>query len=319
MLKELLAQEKLSLDYFFDHVNFDEAEKLVTHMIACKGVVVLTGVGKSGLVAKKIAVTMASTGSKAIYLSPINALHGDMGMVNKEDIFIVLSKSGESDELFNLIPAVRNKGSRIVAIVSNADSRLARAADTVILLPLKKELCPFNLVPTTSTTIQMIFGDLLAISIMSKKNFSLDDYALNHPAGRIGKRVTMRVRDIMLSGAQIPICDPSATLQDVLVELSNKKCGCIMIACEARKLQGIFTDGDLRRALQAHGPQALEKPMGQLMVNSARFVSPDILAWDAMKLMESDQKRPITVLPVLHEDKTIVGIIKMHDIIQSGL
>lgn len=319
MLKELLAQEKISLDYFFNHINLDEAEKLVSDVLSCKGVVVFTGVGKSGLVAKKIAVTMASTGSKAIYLSPTNALHGDMGMVNQDDIFVILSKSGESDELLTLIPAVRNKGAKIVAIISNENSRLAKAADTVILLPLKKELCPFNLVPTTSTTIQMIFGDLIAISIMSKKNFSLDQYALNHPAGRIGKRITLRVKDIMLSGAQIPICDPKATLQEVLVELSNKKCGCIMIANEAQQLQGIFTDGDLRRALQAHGPHALEKSMGQLMVNSAKFVSPDILAWDAMQLMEEDQKRPITVLPVLKEDKTIVGILKMHDIIQSGL
>ncbi len=319
MLKELLTQEKVSLDYFFDHIDLQQAETLVEDVLACKGVVVFTGVGKSGLVAKKIAVTMASTGSKAIYLSPTNALHGDMGMVDSKDIFIILSKSGESDELLTLIPAVRNKGSKIVAIVSNSESRLAKASDTVILLPLKEELCPFNLVPTTSTTIQMIFGDLLSIAIMSKKNFSLDQYALNHPAGRIGKRITLRVRDIMLSGTQLPICDPQATLQEVLVELSNKKCGCIMVANESQKLQGIFTDGDLRRALQAHGSKALEKSMEQLMVNSAKFVSPDILAWDAMQLMEEDQKRPITVLPVLREDKTIVGILKMHDIIQSGL
>jgi arabinose-5-phosphate isomerase len=319
MLKELLAQEKISLDYFFDHIDLSQAEGLVEDILACKGVVVFTGVGKSGLVAEKIAVTMASTGSKAIYLSPTNALHGDMGMVDSNDIFVILSKSGESDELLTLIPAVRNKGAKIVAIISNDNSRLAKASDTVILLPLKKELCPFNLVPTTSTTIQMIFGDLLSIAIMSRKNFSLDQYALNHPAGRIGKRITLRVRDLMLSGTQLPICDPQATLQEVLVELSNKKCGCIMVANESQQLQGIFTDGDLRRALQAHGSKALEKSMGQLMVNSAKFVSPDILAWDAMQLMEEDQKRPITVLPVLKEDKTIVGILKMHDIIQSGL
>lgn len=319
MLKELLAQEKVLLDYFFDHINLDEAEKLVDLILGCKGVVVFTGVGKSGLVAEKIAVTMASTGSKALFLAPTNALHGDMGMVDSNDIFIVLSKSGESDELLTLIPAVRNKGAKLVGVISNENSRLAKAVDIVIHLPLKKELCPFNLVPTTSTTIQMIFGDLLAISIMSKKNFSLDQYALNHPAGRIGKRISLRVSDLMLRGPNIPVCTPTATLQEVLVELSNKKCGCIMVANEAQKLQGIFTDGDLRRALQSHGPQALEKTMGQLMVNSAKHVAPDILAWDAMKIMEEDQKRPITVLPVLTEDKTIVGLIKMHDIVQSGL
>ncbi len=319
MLKELLAEEKKSLDHFFDLIDLDEAEKLVSLLLECKGVVVFTGVGKSGFVAKKIAVTMASTGSKALYLSPTNALHGDIGMVHKGDIFVVLSKSGESDELLGLIPAIRNKGVKLIAIVSNAESRLAKAADLVMLLPLRKELCPFDLVPTTSTTIQMIFGDLLAISIMSRKEFSLDQYALNHPAGRIGKRITMRVRDIMLTDPHIPFCDPSAKLGDILVELSNKKCGCVVVANEARKLQGIFTDGDLRRALQNHGSQALEKSIEQLMTPSARFVSPDILAWDAMRLMEEDQKRPVSVLPVLSEDSTIVGLIKMHDIVQSGL
>lgn len=319
MLKELLIQEKQSLDYFFDHINLEQADKLVDLILASKGVVVFTGVGKSGLVAEKIAVTMASTGSKAFYLSPTNALHGDMGMVDEHDIFIVISKSGESDELLTLIPAIRNKKAKIIGVMSNENSRLARAVDMAIVLPLNKELCPFNLVPTISTTIQMIFGDLLAIAIMSKKNFSLDQYALNHPAGRIGKRITLRVKDLMLQASDLPLCSPKVTLQEVLVELSNKKCGCIMITNEQRQLKGIFTDGDLRRALQNHGPQALEKSMDELMVNSAKHVSPDILAWDAMKLMEEDQKKPITVLPVILEDQTIVGLIKMHDIVQSGL
>lgn len=315
----MLAEEKKSLDYFFDKINLEEADKLVELFLNCKGVVILTGVGKSGLVAKKIAVTMSSTGSKALYLSPTNALHGDIGMVHKEDVFVAISKSGESEELLHLIPAIRNKGVKLVAIVSNAESRLAKASDYVMLLPLRKELCPFDLVPTTSTTIQMIFGDLLSIAVMSKKEFSLDQYAMNHPAGRIGKRITMRVRDIMLTDTHIPMCDPTAKLGDILVELSNKKCGCVLVANEARKLQGIFTDGDLRRALQNHGSQALDKTIEQLMTLCAKSVSPDILAWDAMRIMEEDQKRPVTVLPVLSEDKTILGLIKMHDIVQSGL
>lgn len=319
MLKELLSQEKGALDYFFDHFDVRQGEKLIEEVLNCKGSVVFTGVGKSGLVAKKIAVTMTSTGSKAFYLSPTNALHGDMGMVHGEDLFVAMSKSGESEELLNLIPAVRNKKAKVVAVVSNGESRLAKAADLVIVLPLEKELCPFDLVPTISTTIQMIFGDLLTVSAMSKKNFGLDQYALNHPAGRIGKRITLRVSDLMLMEPSIPLCDPKATLQEVLVELSNKKCGCIMIADEAQKLQGIFTDGDLRRALQNHGPNALQKTMDQLMVQTAKFATPDLLAWEAMKMMEEDQKKPVSVLPVLGEDKKIIGLIKMHDIIQSGI
>lgn len=319
MLKRLLQSEKQSIDYFFDHLDARKAEAIIDELHACQGVIILTGVGKSGLVAKKIAVTLISTGSRALYISPTNALHGDLGMVNSQDIFVMLSKSGESDELLHLVPFMRNKGAKIVAIVSNPKSRLAVASDEVLHLPLEKELCPFDLVPTVSTTIQMIFGDLLAVSLMSKKNFSLDQYALNHPAGKIGRSITLRVKDLMLSGENVPTCKGDDKLVDILVELSDKKCGCVLIVDEAQKLQGIFTDGDLRRALQSKGSEALDTPMQSLMTYSARWIAPDELAAKAVHLMESDQKRPITVLPVLEEGEKVVGLIKMHDIIQSGL
>lgn len=319
MLKELFEQEQRYLSYFFEHLDIKAAEQLLDILFHCPGVAIFTGIGKSGLVAKKIAVTMTSTGSRAFYLSPTNAMHGDIGIVTEKDVFIMLSKSGESDELLNLVPFMRNRGIKLISIVSNPNSRLAKACDFFVNLPLQKELCPFDLVPTTSTAIQMIFGDVLAVALMSRKKFSLDEYALNHPAGRIGRRITTKVKDLMISGTGIPKCTPNDKLVDILVELSNKRCGCILIVNEAHIFQGIFTDGDLRRALQHHGPKALEVTMHELMTHSAKFIGPHELAWEAMQVMESDQKHPVTVLPVLEDGNKVVGLIKMHDIVQSGI
>jgi len=209
---------------------------------------------------------------------------------------------------------------KLVAIISNSDSRLAKACDVVMELPLEKELCPFDMVPTTSTEIQMIFGDALAVALMQKKAFGLDDFAENHPAGRIGKRITLRVKDLMLKDQAIPLCHPEDKLVDILVpELSNKQCGCVLVVDDEGVLEGIFTDGDLRRALEKEGGKVLDLPMGKIMAESPRFIRPSELALAAMEEMEGDQKHPITVLPVVDDQNKVVGIIKMHDIVQSGL
>lgn len=319
MLKELLEKQRLYLDYFFDHIDLGAAEKIFSLLNLCQGTILFTGVGKSSIVAKKIAVTMTSTGSKALYLSPTNALHGDIGIVNKNDIFIMLSKSGESDELLNLIPFLKQKGVITIAFVSNANSRLSRASDHSLLLPLAKELCPFDLAPTTSTVIQMIIGDLMAIALMQSKNFTMDQFALNHPAGRIGKRVSLKVEELMLKGSQLPISRPQSKLIDSLVELSNKRCGCLLVIDDQNKLQGIFTDGDLRRALQNNGPDALHTSIEELMTLSPRWIAPEALAWQALQLMEAVPQKEITVLPVLDDENNVLGLIKMHDILQSGI
>ena len=319
-IKKLFEDQKQHLNYFFSHISLEDAERLLETLYRCQGLLFFTGVGKSGLVAKKIAVTLTSTGTRALYLSPTNALHGDIGMVKEEDTFIFLSKSGESDELMNLIPYLRNKGAKLIAITSKKECRLLTLCDDFIVLPLEKELGPLNLTPTTSTTIQMIFGDVLTVALMEKKKFHLEQYQMNHPAGKIGKQLLLKVQDLMLTDERIPLCHPEDRLVDVLVDLSNKRCGCLLITSKENQLKGIFTDGDLRRALQKHGPQALELTMENLMTTQPRSISPDVLAVDAMSEMESDQKRPITVLPVVHsKDKKVVGIIKMHDILQSGL
>lgn len=319
MLKELFNQERAILDHFFDHLDLESTAKLFDIIKDCKGIVLITGIGKSGLVAEKMAMTLTSTGSRAFFVSPSNALHGDIGIVTKDDVFLMISKSGETEELLQLIPFLRNKGVKLVSIVNQAKSRLAKASDLCLVLPLEKELCPHDLVPTTSGVTQMILGDVLAVALMAHKNFSLADYAMNHPAGRIGRRLILRVKDLMLVEENIPLCKPHDKLGNTLIELSNKKCGCVLIVDHHHRLQGIFTDGDLRRSLQKHGSHAMELPMQELMTKTPRSILSTEMASKALDMMEADQSRPITVLAVVDEEKKIVGIIKMHDILQSGL
>jgi arabinose-5-phosphate isomerase len=320
MLQELLDAKQQYLSHFFDHLDLEQANKILNQCLSCEGTIFFSGIGKSGLVAKKIAATLAATGSKSHFLCPVDALHGDIGLVDASDIVILLSKSGETDELLNLIPHLQAKKACLIGVASNPSSRLVKACQLSIDLPLKQELCPFDLAPTTSTTIQMIFGDLLAMAMMQQKQFTIQQYALNHPAGRIGKRAALKVEDLMLVGAELPICKPQELVLNILVELSNKRCGCVLVVSEDNQLLGIFTDGDLRRSIEKFKGAALEKPLEELMTRSPKWITPDILLWDAMKLMENKaEKKEIMVLPVLTDDKKVVGLIKLHDIIQAGL
>lgn len=319
MLVELLKRQHELLARYFEAFDTRRALMLFEELKACPGVLFFTGVGKSGLIAQKIASTLMSTGTKSFFLSPTDALHGDLGMVSTSDSVIALSKSGETEELLQLMPSVRNKGAKIVAITSNPSSRLVKASDLHLELPCEAELCPFDLAPTISTSIQLLFGDLMAIYLMEAKGFTANDFALNHPGGRLGKRSSLRVRDLMLKRADMPLASRGATLQEVLADFSEKRCGCLVIVDSESRLEGIFTDGDLRRALQGKGERVLEEKLHNLMTKAPRAIHIDALAFDALKLMEADQKRPITVLPVLSSEGTICGLIKMHDIIQAGL
>ncbi len=319
MLTELFALNRSSINHFFDHVDMVAAEQIFQIMKECSGSLCFSGIGKSALVAKKIAVTMVSTGTRAHYVSATDALHGDLGIVTEKDVFTFFSKSGESDELLSLAPYIRNKGAQLIAVVSQPNSRLAKACHHSIVLPVQQELCPFNLAPTTSTAIQMIFGDVLTVALMRDKEFTLDAYALNHPAGRIGKRITLRVRDLMLTGQRLPTCKPTDVALNILSELSSKGRGCILVVDDAGILLGIFTDGDLRRSLQKHGIAALEKPLSELMTTTPRCVDGNELAWEAMKAMEANQTSAITSMPVIDDKQRLLGLIHMHDILQSGL
>jgi arabinose-5-phosphate isomerase len=318
MLKNLFNEQRRYINAFFDQINIEKAEAFLQECLKCKGLIVFTGVGKSGIIGEKIATTLVSTGTKALHLSPTNFLHGDLGVMTSTDLLVMISKSGETEELLALLPFAKRRGVRILAIVSNANSRLAKDSDLSICLPVEKELCPFDLAPTTSTELQLIFGDALAIGLMKAKGFSIGEYAFNHPSGIIGKKTTMTVSDVMIGGESVPTCRPYDRLVDVLGELSNKKCGCLIVVDDQEKLLGIFTDGDLRRALQNQGADVLKEQMESLMTQSAIRVPQHILAWEAMKIMQKDPKKWITVVPVVNDEK-VVGVVRMHDIVQAGL
>lgn len=317
-IQELFSNYQSELSSFFSLVNIKEAEAVFHAFRDCRGLLFFSGVGKSSFVAQKIASTMTATGTRASFISPSEAMHGDVGIVSPQDLFIGISKSGESDELLNLIPYVKKKGAKVVAFSSNAASRLVQNSDLKMILPDANEVCPLNISPTVSTISQIIVGDVLAMALMKHRQFSLDEYALNHPGGALGKRITLKVSDLMIREPNIPFCFEHDTLMGSLVELSDKKAGCLLVINEKKELLGIFTDGDLRRALQKHGSDVMSLKMKDLMTKSGRFIEPEVLAWDAMKMMENKQS-PIMVLPVVNQDKKVLGLLKLHDILQSGL
>lgn len=316
-MKTLFEQHRENIDYFFQRIDVDKAEKILKFFLACKGNIIFSGVGKSGIIADKLAKTMISTGTKALYLPPANALHGDIGIVTEDDIVVFISKSGETKELLSLLPYFKQKKIATTAWVCSENSKLQKFCDNAIYLPLDKELCPFDLAPTTSTAIQMIFGDVLSVALMKAKKFTLGDYALNHPEGTISKKITLKVTDLMIDGEALPVCHPEDRLTDVLDELSKKRCGCLVVT-DHHKVHGIFTDGDLRRALQEQIPNLLDKPMKDLMTTSYLSVEKGERAIQALQKMQNDPKKWITVMPVTYEDK-LVGLIRMHDIVQSGI
>ncbi len=318
-LRALFNEGRSLLNDFFERLNMEEATQLLSVLKECRGMILVTGVGKSGFVAEKFAMTLTSTGTRALYVSPMNALHGDIGIATKDDVFVMMSKSGETSELLQLVPFLRHKGVKLVSIVSCPNSRLSKVSDLSITLPLAKELCPFDLVPTTSVISQMIFGDVLAIALMNERGFSLDDYAKNHPAGRIGRRLICRVKDLMLVESDIPLALGDDKLFNTLVELSNKKCGCVLVVDKEKRLLGIFTDGDLRRSLQKYGPNALQMTLEGLMSKEPRCIEASVLATEALAIMEGDAKRPISVLAVVSDERKVVGIIRLHDILQEGI
>lgn len=318
MLKELFEEYQLNLNHFFDRINTAKAEEIFQEFKSCKGKLIFTGVGKSGIIAEKLSMTMISTGTTSLYLPPMNALHGDIGIVARDDLLICISKSGESEELLNLIPFVKERGAKAIAWVSNPQSRLLEVCDLGIQLPFIRELCPFDLAPTTSTAVQLIFGDVLTMALMKAKRFSLDEYALNHPAGNIGKKITIRVHDLMLKEHRLPISHPNQPLREGIIELTNKRCGCLLITDEEGNLKGIFTDGDLRRCIQKDPTGVLEKPMQELMTPNFFSINENLLAWEALTLMQQNPERRVMMLPVL-EGRKLVGLLHMHDIIQAGI
>lgn len=312
-LIELFQKQKSYIDKFFSSIDQEMVKKAAEQIIACQGIVFFSGVGKSGIIAEKLAMTMISIGKKAMFLPPTNALHGDIGTVSAGDVFIFLSKSGESHELLELIPFLKQRDVTLQAWVCSKQSTLSSKVDLSVYLHLEKELCPFGLAPTTSTAIQLIFGDILAVYLMQHKRFSLEDYAKNHPGGLIGKK-TLKVKDVMLTKEALPICRVSQKLKETLSTLSEKKCGCLVVVDDDHHIQGIFTDGDLRRALEAYPNNLLEMMMDSLMTKSFLKTQKNTYVQEAINLMQKDRSKWVSVLPVTDGQK-LVGLLRMHDAI----
>ncbi len=316
MLREIFTRQRQFINYFFDSLEMDRAELVLNEFLACQGMIVFTGVGKSGIIADKLAKTMMSTGTRAYHLPPMDAVHGDIGMLTDKDLVVLISKSGQSDEVLNIAKLMKKRGIRTIAWVSTKTSPLGMLCDLVMYLPIEREICPFDLAPTTSTAIQLIFGDVLAVALMQAKKFSIDQYAMNHPAGGIGKMIADRVEDVMSKGDELPLCKGNQMLKEVLVELSRKRCGCLLVVDDEGKLEGVFTDGDLRRALEGSGEAVLSLQMSKLLTKQCLFATPQMLMLDALKLMEGEKK--VMMLPVI-EGLKVVGLIHLHHILSKGI
>ena len=291
--------------------NFDEVCQILKN---CIGKVVLIGMGKSGHIAKKISSTLASTGTPAFYLHPAEAGHGDLGMISHDDIVIMISNSGESDEIISLLPGIKRMNVPIISMTGSAKSLIASSSDFHLDISVDNEACPNNLAPTSSTTATLVLGDAIAVSLMSLNNFTSDDFAMSHPSGSLGRRLLTLVSSIMKSGEDIPKVTKEMLLIDSLLVMSEKALGMVLIA-ENEKLLGIFTDGDLRRALESN-VDFQKLTIQDVMTKDCKSIEPQEPALIAMQLME---KYSLNSLPVVDSSNNIVGAINMHTLIQAKL
>lgn len=289
----------------------------VRAMSRCKGKVILTGVGKSGLVAQKIASTMASTGTPALYLHPSEAMHGGLGLVGRADIVLAIGKSGESDELNALLPHIRTLGAMLIAVTANPKSTLAKHASIVLETPIDEEACPLNLAPTCSTTAALAVGDALAVALMKLRNFKEDQFAKNHPGGRLGKRLNLRVSDIMRTGEDNPLVRITDSVGQMIVEITRKRAGAVSVVDGQGRLLGLVTDFDIRKAL-ANGKNVHRLSIRQIMNSSPTAVLDTDTAAKAISVMEN-RREPFNVVPVVDRRRRAVGMIQIHDLRARGL
>ncbi len=293
--------------------NFERAVELVYRS---SGRVVVTGMGKSGLVGKKIAATLASTGTPAFFLHPAEAIHGDLGMVTAEDVVIAISNSGETGELVSLIPFLKRFNVGLIGLAGKADSTLARSSDVFLDISVKEEACPMGIVPTASTTATMAMGDALAVALLVKRGFQEEDFAVFHPGGSLGRKLFIRVKDLMHSGDSVPVTSPESTVTQAVMEISSKRLGLTIVAGEDGRMLGILTDGDLRRGIERWGRDFFEMKTAEVMTRSPRTVPEEALAAKALNIMETYS---ITALVVPGEEGRAKGIIHLHDILKQGI
>lgn len=293
----------------------DDFVKAVRLVLDCTGRVVVSGMGKSGHVAGKIAATLASTGSPAFFVHPAEASHGDLGMITGQDVVLALSNSGESPEIVSIVLPIKRRGARLIAMTGNPRSTLAREADVHLDASVAMEACPHNLAPTASTTVALVLGDALAVAALTARGFTAEDFAMTHPGGALGRRLLIHVRDLMHREDELPLVRESAPFRDALLEMTRKGLGMTAVVAEDGKLVGIFTDGDLRRCLD-RGLDIQATRIGDVMIRNPKTIAQDLLAVEAVHLMD---ERKINGLLVLDENGRLVGALNMHDLLKAGV
>lgn len=294
-----------------DH-KFSQACTLI---LQCSGRVVVTGMGKSGHIGTKIAATLASTGTPAFFVHPGEASHGDLGMITSEDVVIAISNSGSTSELLTILPLIKRKGSHLISMTGDSDSQLARQAHVNLDISVGQEACPMNLAPTSSTTATLVMGDAIAVALLEARDFKAEDFAFHHPGGSLGRRLLLKVSDLMHTGDALPRVKQHTSLADALLEVSRKRLGMTAVVDEADRVIGIFTDGDLRRAID-QGMDIHATFIHTVMTTDCVTVLPDVLAAKALKLMEDDQ---INGLLIINSDNTLIGAVNSHDFIAAKI
>ncbi len=312
--KEVIRIESEAVANLTGSIN-DEFVKAVETIYQCKGRVVLTGMGKSGLIARKIVATLNSTGTAAIYLHPTDALHGDLGMVRKEDVVILISNSGNTEEIVKLLSMLKRLKVTLIAMSGKKDSILVRECDIYLNINVKEEACPHDLAPTASTTATLAMGDAIAVALVEKRGFTAEDFAYLHPGGSLGKRLSLHIKEIMISGEHVPVVKENASIKDVILEMTSKRLGATCVVDNKGFLTGVITDGDLRRLLEKT-MEIKDLTAKDIMTKNPKIMQEDLLASFALQQMENFK---ITAMIIINESNKPIGIVHLHDLINLGL
>ncbi|WP_294160603.1 SIS domain-containing protein [uncultured Selenomonas sp.] len=296
----------------------DEFIAALNCILACKARVIITGMGKSGHVGRKIAATLASTGTPSFFLHPAEAFHGDLGMVTQDDIVIAISNSGESSEIVNILPIIRRIGATIIAMSGRRESQLGKFADYFIDISVEREACPLGLAPTASTTATLAMGDAIAMALMSCRNFTSQDFALFHPGGALGRRLLLTVKNVMHTDDDNPLIHKGKTAKDALFVMTDKGLGAASVIDDDGKFLGLITDGIIRRAL-AKDNNFLDEPVESIMFTSPLIIGPDKMAAQALHVMEQHKPNPVTVLPVIDQENRPIGMVHLTDLLRQGV
>lgn len=320
MLEQARQVLRMEAEAVLEQVErIDEHFKAAVEMIiACPGRTVITGMGKSGIIGRKMAATLASTGTPSFYLHPAEGIHGDLGMVTEGDVVIALSNSGETGEVLHILPSLRRIGAKLIAMVGNPNSTLAKNSDIVLNVGVTREACPLGLAPTSSTTAALAYGDALALALLSKRKFTASQFAVFHPGGSLGRKLLLTVEDIMHSGTENPLVKADISVQDALFVITDKGLGAVSVVDDDNKMLGVLTDGDIRRGL-SKGVDFLKRPVTELMTASPKTITKEKLAAQALHIMESNRPKPITVLPVVDAENHVIGLLHMTDLVRQGV